>query len=96
MYERKLTHYFGNTLFEMKNLRENVMKRSNRNLNFYESWILGLGRGFNAEINRSDAFQTVDSCKYFIKKPELSVADKNAVKCIIPIMLQSLNISKQV
>ena len=96
MHERKLRHLCENTPFEMNSLRENVVNRSKRNLSFYESGILGLGHGFNAETNRRDALQIVDSCEYFIKKPELSAADKNAVQGIIPLMLQSLNDSKQV
>ena len=52
MHERKLRQLFENTPFEMNSLRENVVNRSNRNLSFHESGILGLGYGFNAETNR--------------------------------------------
>ena len=38
----------------------------------------------------------MESCEYVIKKSELSVADKNAVQGIQPLMLPSLNASKLV
>ena len=90
MHERKLRQICEDRLFERNSLRENIVNRSNRNLSFHESGILGLGCGFNAETNRRDALQIVDLCEYFIKKPEISASDKNAVQGNIRPMLQSL------
>ena len=80
----------------MNSLGENVVNRSNRNLSFYESGILGLGYGFNAETNRRNALQIVDSCGYFMIKPDLSAADKEVVQGVVPFMSQSSYDSKQV